>query len=306
MSLSGVLYKEADEDEDEDEYEGKIMKLVRFGPMGQEKPGLLDHDGVVRDLSGQINDIDSSTLDARTLARIAALDLDRLPIASEAQRLGPCVARPGKFVCIGLNYHDHSKETGMPVPMEPVVFMKATSSISGPHDDVRMVRGSTKSDWEVELGVVIGRPVKYITPDEALDCVAGYCLINDLSEREWQLERGGNWSKGKSADSYGPIGPWLVTPDEVTDPQALDLWLDVNGKRMQQGNTSDMVFPVRELIAYLSQCMSLDVGDVVATGTPAGVGLGHKPPLFLSDQDELHLGITGLGEQRYRMIADNS
>jgi len=282
------------------------MKLVRFGPIGQEKPGLLDRDGVVRDLSGQINDIDSSTLDAQTLARIAALDLDRLPIAPEGQRLGPCVARPGKFVCIGLNYHDHSKETGMPVPTEPVVFMKATSSISGPHDDVRMVRGSTKSDWEVELGVVIGKPVKYITPDEALDCVAGYCLINDLSEREWQLERGGNWSKGKSADSYGPIGPWLVTPDEVNDPQALDLWLDLNGKRMQQGNTSDMVFPVRELIAYLSQCMSLDVGDVVATGTPAGVGLGHKPPLFLSDQDELRLGITGLGEQRYRMIADNS
>lgn len=282
------------------------MKLVRFGPIGQEKPGLLDRDGVVRDLSGQINDIDSSTLDARTLARIAALDLDRLPIAPEGQRLGPCVARPGKFVCIGLNYHDHSKETGMPVPTEPVVFMKATSSISGPHDDVRMVRGSTKSDWEVELGVVIGKPVKYITPDEALDCVAGYCLINDLSEREWQLERGGNWSKGKSADSYGPIGPWLVTPDEVNDPQALDLWLDLNGKRMQQGNTSDMVFPVRELIAYLSQCMSLDVGDVVATGTPAGVGLGHNPPLFLSDQDELRLGITGLGEQRYRMIADNS
>ena len=282
------------------------MKLVRFGPIGQEKPGLLDRDGVVRDLSGEINDIDSSTLDAQTLARIAALDLDRLPIAPEGQRLGPCVARPGKFVCIGLNYHDHSKETGMPVPTEPVVFMKATSSISGPHDDVRMVRGSTKSDWEVELGVVIGKPVKYITPDEALDCVAGYCLINDLSEREWQLERGGNWSKGKSADSYGPIGPWLVTPDEVNDPQALDLWLDLNGKRMQQGNTSDMVFPVRELIAYLSQCMSLDVGDVVATGTPAGVGLGHKPPLFLSDQDELRLGITGLGEQRYRMIADNS
>jgi len=282
------------------------MKLVRFGPIGQEKPGLLDRDGVVRDLSGQINDIDSSTLDAQTLARIAALDLDRLPIAPEGQRLGPCVARPGKFVCIGLNYHDHSKETGMPVPTEPVVFMKATSSISGPHDDVRMVRGSTKSDWEVELGVVIGKPVKYITPDEALDCVAGYCLINDLSEREWQLERGGNWSKGKSADSYGPIGPWLVTPDEVNDPQALDLWLDLNGKRMQQGNTSDMVFPVRELIAYLSQCMSLDVGDVVATGTPAGVGLGHNPPLFLSDQDELRLGITGLGEQRYRMIADNS
>jgi len=282
------------------------MKLVRFGPIGQEKPGLLDRDGVVRDLSGQINDIDSSTLDAQTLARIAALDLDRLPIAPEGQRLGPCVARPGKFVCIGLNYHDHSKETGMPVPTEPVVFMKATSSISGPHDDVRMVRGSTKSDWEVELGVVIGKPVKYITPDEALDCVAGYCLINDLSEREWQLERGGNWSKGKSADSYGPIGPWLVTPDEVNDPQALDLWLDLNGKRMQQGNTSDMVFPVRELIAYLSQCMSLDVGDVVATGTPAGVGLGHNPSLFLSDQDELRLGITGLGEQRYRMIADNS
>ena len=281
------------------------MKLVRFGPSGKERPGLVDKDGVVRDLSGEIADLDPSTLDKKSLTRLAALDVDTFPAVSRSERLGPCVGRPGKLVCIGLNYHDHSKETGMPVPTEPVVFMKATSSIGGPHDDVLMVRNSTKSDWEVELGIVIGRPVKYISSDEALDYVAGYCLINDLSEREWQLERGGNWSKGKSGDGYGPMGPWLVTPDEINDPQDLDLWLDLNGERMQQGNTSDMVFPVRDLIAYLSRCMSLDVGDVVATGTPAGVGLGQKPPLFLKDQDELRLGITGLGEQRYRMIADN-
>jgi len=281
------------------------MKLVRFGPAGKERPGLVDKDGVVRDLSGEIADVDPSTLDKKSLTRLAALDVEALPAVSPSERLGPCVGRPGKLVCIGLNYHDHSKETGMPVPTEPVVFMKATSSIGGPHDDVIMVRNSTKSDWEVELGIVIGRPVKYISSDEALDYVAGYCLINDLSEREWQLERGGNWSKGKSGDGYGPMGPWSVTPDEINDPQDLDLWLDLNGERMQQGNTSDMVFPVRDLIAYLSQCMSLDVGDVVATGTPAGVGLGQKPPLFLKDQDELRLGITRLGEQRYRMIADN-
>lgn len=282
------------------------MKFVRFGAPGEEKPGLIDAEGAIRDLSGVVDDIGPATLDRDTLKKLAAVNPVDLPTVEAAVRLGPCVGNPRKFVCIGLNYHDHSAETGLPVPSEPVVFMKAVSSISGPHDDVVMVKGSTKSDWEVELGVVIGRHTKYITAPEASDCIAGYCLINDLSEREWQLERGGNWSKGKSADGYGPIGPWLVTSDELGDPQQLELWLDINGKSMQRGRTSDMVFPVYDLVAYLSQCMSLDVGDVIATGTPAGVGLGRKPPVYLCDNDELHLGITGLGEQRYRMIADRS
>ena len=218
--------------------------------------------------------------------------------------MGPCVARPGKLVCIGLNYHDHAVETGLTPPSEPVVFMKAVSAIGGPHDDITLLRGSSKSDWEVELGVVIGKRTQYISPDQAMGVVAGFCLINDLSEREWQIERGGNWSKGKSADGYGPVGPWLVTPDEVDNPQSLDLWLERNGEVMQKGSTADMIFPVTELISYLSLCMSLNVGDIIATGTPAGVGLGRKPPTFLEDGDALRLGITGLGEQSYRVFAD--
>ena len=281
------------------------MKLVRLGGQNKEKPGLLDPNGEVRDLSGVIEDLNPDTLDPQTLQSIKAIDPLTLPRVEAGQRLGPCVGRPGKFVCIGLNYHDHAVETGRSPPTEPVVFMKAVSAISGPHDDITLLRGSTKSDWEVELGIVIGKRAHYIPADQALDAIAGFCLINDLSEREWQIERGGNWSKGKSGDGYGPVGPWLVTPDEIPDPQTMDLWLERNGETMQSGSTADMIFPVTALIAYLSQCMSLNVGDIIATGTPAGVGLGRKPPVFLQDGDHLRLGITGLGEQSYRVFADN-
>ena len=280
------------------------MKLVRFGSAGQEQPGLIDADGAVRDLSGVVGDLTPETLGIEQLQRLKDIDPQSLPLAPAGVRIGPCVAKPGKFVCIGLNYHDHAVETGLAPPSEPVVFMKAVSAIGGPHDDILLMRGSCKSDWEVELGVVIGRRSQYIAPDQAMDVVAGFCLINDLSEREWQIERGGNWSKGKSADGYGPVGPWLVTPDEVADPQSLHLWLEHNGEIMQKGSTADMIFPVTELISYLSQCMSLNVGDIIATGTPAGVGLGRKPPNFLEDGDVLRLGITGLGEQSYRVFAD--
>jgi len=281
------------------------VRLVRFGNRGQERPGLLDLEGAVRDLSGAIDDLTPDTLGSESLQRLKDIDPQSLPLAPAGDRIGPCVAKPGKFVCIGLNYHDHAVETGLTPPSEPVVFMKAVSAIGGPHDDITLLRGSSKSDWEVELGVVIGKRAHYITPDQALDAVAGFCLINDLSEREWQIERGGNWSKGKSADGYGPVGPWLVTPDEVPEPQSLDLWLERNGETMQKGSTADMIFPVTELISYLSQCMSLNVGDIIATGTPAGVGLGRKPPAFLEDGDTLRLGITGLGEQSYRVFADS-
>lgn len=281
------------------------MKLVRLGGQNKEKPGLLDPNGEVRDLSGVIEDLNPDTLDPQTLQSVKAIDPLTLPRVEAGQRLGPCVGRPGKFVCIGLNYHDHAVETGLSPPTEPVVFMKAVSAISGPHDDITLLRGSTKSDWEVELGIVIGKRAHYIPADQALDAIAGFCLINDLSEREWQIERGGNWSKGKSGDGYGPVGPWLVTPDEIPDPQTMDLWLERNGETMQSGSTADMIFPVTALIAYLSQCMSLNVGDIIATGTPAGVGLGRKPPVFLQDGDHLRLGITGLGEQSYRVFADN-
>ena len=280
------------------------MKLVRFGSAGQEQPGLIDSDGAVRDLSGVVDDLTPETLGIEQLQRLKDIDSQSLPLAPAGVRMGPCVAKPGKFVCIGLNYHDHAVETGLTPPSEPVVFMKAVSAIGGPHDDILLMRGSCKSDWEVELGVVIGRRSQYIAPDQAMDVVAGFCLINDLSEREWQIERGGNWSKGKSADGYGPVGPWLVTPDEVADPQSLDLWLERNGEIMQKGSTVEMIFPVTELISYLSQCMSLNVGDIIATGTPAGVGLGRKPPNFLEDGDVLRLGITGLGEQSYQVFAD--
>ncbi len=280
------------------------MKLVRFGSAGQEQPGLIDADGAVRDLSGVVGDLTPETLGIEQLQRLKDIDPQSLPLAPAGVRIGPCVAKPGKFVCIGLNYHDHAVETGLAPPSEPVVFMKAVSAIGGPHDDILLMRGSCKSDWEVELGVVIGRRSQYIASDQAMDVVAGFCLINDLSEREWQIERGGNWSKGKSADGYGPVGPWLVTPDEVADPQSLHLWLEHNGEIMQKGSTADMIFPVTELISYLSQCMSLNVGDIIATGTPAGVGLGRKPPNFLEDGDVLRLGITGLGEQSYRVFAD--
>jgi 2-keto-4-pentenoate hydratase/2-oxohepta-3-ene-1,7-dioic acid hydratase in catechol pathway len=265
---------------------------------------VIDSDGAVRGLSGVVEDLTPDTLGIEQLQELKDIDPQSLPLVPAGTRMGPCVARPGKLVCIGLNYHDHAVETGLTPPSEPVVFMKAVSAIGGPHDDITLLRGSSKSDWEVELGVVIGKRTQYISPDQAMGVVAGFCLINDLSEREWQIERGGNWSKGKSADGYGPVGPWLVTPDEVDNPQSLDLWLERNGEVMQKGSTADMIFPVTELISYLSLCMSLNVGDIIATGTPAGVGLGRKPPTFLEDGDALRLGITGLGEQSYRVFAD--
>ncbi|MHC8732978.1 fumarylacetoacetate hydrolase family protein [Arenicellales bacterium IMCC56312] len=281
------------------------MRLLRFGKKGEERPGLLDPDGKIRDLGGVIDDLGPGTVDPKTIDFLKALDPGSLPLVDEGVRIGSCISHPGKFVCIGLNYHDHAEETGIPPPSEPVVFMKAVSSIGGPHDDISLIRGSTKSDWEVELGIVIGGYAKYISIDEAEAFVAGFCLINDLSEREWQLERGGNWSKGKSGDGYGPVGPWLVTKEDVIDPQNLEMWLDVNGERMQRGTTADMIFPVTEIVAYLSHCMSLNPGDIIATGTPAGVGLGRSPPRFLGDNDELRLGITGLGEQSYRILKDD-
>jgi 2-keto-4-pentenoate hydratase/2-oxohepta-3-ene-1,7-dioic acid hydratase in catechol pathway len=281
------------------------VRLLRFGKKGEERPGLLDPDGKIRDLGGVIDDLGPGTVDPKTIDFLKALDPGSLPLVDEGVRIGSCISHPGKFVCIGLNYHDHAEETGIPPPSEPVVFMKAVSSIGGPHDDISLIRGSTKSDWEVELGIVIGGSAKYISIDEAEAFVAGFCLINDLSEREWQLERGGNWSKGKSGDGYGPVGPWLVTKEDVIDPQNLEMWLDVNGERMQRGTTADMIFPVTEIVAYLSHCMSLNPGDIIATGTPAGVGLGRSPPRFLCDNDELRLGITGLGEQSYRILKDD-
>ena len=280
------------------------MRLLRFGKKGEERPGLLDPDGKIRDLGGVIDDLGPGTVDPKTIDFLKALDPGSLPLVDEGVRIGSCISHPGKFVCIGLNYHDHAEETGIPPPSEPVVFMKAVSSIGGPHDDISLIRGSTKSDWEVELGIVIGGYAKYISIDEAEAFVAGFCLINDLSEREWQLERGGNWSKGKSGDGYGPVGPWLVTKEDVIDPQNLEMWLDVKGERMQRGTTADMIFPVTEIVTYLSHCMSLNPGDIIATGTPAGVGLGRSPPRFLCNNDELRLGITGLGEQSYRILKD--
>ena len=281
------------------------MRLLRFGEKGKERPGLLDPDGKIRDLGDVIDDLGPETVGPNTIDFLQALDPRSLPLVDDDVRIGSCISHPGKFVCIGLNYHDHAEETGIPPPSEPVVFMKAVSSIGGPHDDISLIRGSTKSDWEVELGIVIGGYAKYISIDEAEAFVAGFCLINDLSEREWQLERGGNWSKGKSGDGYGPVGPWLVTKEDVIDPQNLEMWLDVNGERMQRGTTADMIFPVTEIVAYLSHCMSLNPGDIIATGTPAGVGLGRSPPRFLCDNDELRLGITGLGEQSYRILKDD-
>ncbi|PMS34940.1 ureidoglycolate lyase [Trinickia symbiotica] len=280
------------------------MKLLRFGPKGQEKPGLVDADGNIRDLSGHVDDIAGDTLTDASLARVRALDPATLPLVSGEPRLGACVGRVGKLVCIGLNYADHAAESNLPIPTEPVVFNKWTSAIVGPNDDVEIPRGSTKTDWEVELGVVIGRNCKYVDEASALDYVAGYCVVNDVSERAWQIERGGQWDKGKGFDTFGPIGPWLVTRDEIRDPQSLDLWLEVDGHRYQNGNTRTMIFPVAKLVSYLSQCMSLQPGDVISTGTPPGVGLGQKPePIYLKAGQTMHLGIAGLGEQRQRTVA---
>ncbi len=281
------------------------MKLLRFGEPGQERPGILDAQGRVRDLSGEVRDLDGPNLSDERLAQLSALDVDALPLAPEGARLGACVAHVGKFICIGLNYRDHARETGATPPGEPIVFLKATSAIQGPNDPVVLPRGSVKTDWEVELGVVIGRHAKYVTPQEALGCVAGYCVINDLSEREYQMERGGTWDKGKGCDTFGPIGPHLVTRDEVPDPQNLRLWLEVDGRRHQDGTTADMIFGVAELISYVSRFMSLHPGDVISTGTPAGVGMGQRPtPVYLRAGQRMRLGIDGLGEQVQAVVAE--
>lgn len=274
------------------------MKLLRYGEPGSEKPGLLDADGTIRDLSGHVADIGGASLDPKVLATLAGLDPKSLPAVSGDPRLGACVAGVGKFICIGLNYSDHAAETGAAVPPEPIFFLKASSAIVGPNDDVLIPRGSEKTDWEVELGVVIGRTAKYVSEAEALDYVAGYCLTNDVSERAFQMERQGQWTKGKSCDTFGPIGPWLVTRDEVPDPQNLKMWLTVNGEMMQNGSSKTMAYGVAHLVSYLSQFMSLHPGDIVSTGTPPGVGLGMKPPRYLRDGDIVELGIEGLGTQK--------
>jgi 2-keto-4-pentenoate hydratase/2-oxohepta-3-ene-1,7-dioic acid hydratase in catechol pathway len=275
------------------------MKLLRFGPSGAEKPGLLDAEGQIRDLSGVIDDIAGDVLSAEGLAKIAAIDPATLPLAPAGSRYGPCVGRVGKFICIGLNYADHAAESNLPVPDEPVLFMKATSAIVGPNDEVLKPRGSTKLDWEVELGLVIGKKASYVSEAEALDYVAGFCTINDVSERNFQTERGGTWDKGKGCDTFGPVGPWLVTKDEAGDVNNLKMWLDVNGRRFQNGSTATMVFKPAFLVHYVSQFMSLHPGDVISTGTPPGVGLGQKPePIYLNVGDVMELGIEGLGTQK--------
>ncbi len=279
------------------------MKLLRVGAVGREKPALLDSNGILRDLSGVVTDIAADALAPEALQRIAALEPAALPAVAEGVRTGPCVGRVGKFICIGLNYSDHAAESGLAVPAEPVVFGKWTSAMVGPHDDIEIPRGSVKTDWEVELGVVIGRHGRYVQEHNAMSHVAGYCVINDVSEREYQLERGGTWDKGKGCDTFGPTGPWLVTCDEIRDPHALELWLEVDGRRYQNGNTANMIFRIPQLIAYLSTMMSLHPGDIISTGTPAGVGLGQKPPVFLRPGNIVRLGIAGLGEQRQRVRA---
>ncbi|MDH6232048.1 2-keto-4-pentenoate hydratase/2-oxohepta-3-ene-1,7-dioic acid hydratase in catechol pathway [Mesorhizobium soli] len=280
------------------------MKLLRYGEVGRERPGLIDADGNIRDLSQNIADLSDETLDPAALERLSHVDPSTLPLVHGNPRLGPCVAGTGKFICIGLNYSDHAAETGATVPPEPIIFMKATSAIVGPDDDLLIPRGSEKTDWEVELGVVIGRQAKYVTEDEALDYVAGYCTINDVSERAFQTERSGQWTKGKSCDTFGPIGPWLVTKDEVADPQNLSMWLTVNGQKVQDGSTQTMVYGVKYLVSYLSQFMSLHPGDIISTGTPPGVGMGMKPPRYLKAGDIVELGIEGLGQQRQNVKAD--
>jgi 2-keto-4-pentenoate hydratase/2-oxohepta-3-ene-1,7-dioic acid hydratase in catechol pathway len=280
------------------------MKLLRFGPAGSEKPGLYANDGTIRDLSAIVGDIDGSLFSDGFPRSLQGINPDSLPLVDSASRIGPCVAGVGKFICVGLNYSDHAAESGMAVPNEPIIFMKATSSIIGPDDDVMIPRGSEKTDWEVELGVVIGRKAKYVSEQDALEHIAGYCVVNDLSERAFQLEGTGQWVKGKSADTFGPIGPWLVTADEVPEPQNLALWLEVDGHRYQNGNTRTMVFGVAFLVSYLSRFMSLQPGDIVSTGTPPGVGLGLKPPKYLRVGNIIRLGVEGLGVQTQRVIAE--
>ncbi|WAC27950.1 fumarylacetoacetate hydrolase family protein [Ancylobacter sp. SL191] len=278
------------------------MKLVRYGEVGQEKPGLVDGSGVLRGLSDFIADITGEALLPESLARLAALDPAELPAVEGSPRFGAPVGGIGKFVCVGLNYSDHAEEAGMPIPNEPVLFMKPTSCIVGPNDDVEIPRGSEKTDWEVELGIIIGKPAKYVAVEDAYAHVAGYCIVNDVSERAFQLERGGQWDKGKGCDTFGPIGPWLVTTDEIPDPHVLDMWLEVDGRRHQNGSTRTMIFSVPFIVSYISQFMSLQPGDIITTGTPPGVGLGHKPPVYLKAGQTMHLFIAGLGEQRQRAV----
>ena len=280
------------------------MKLLRYGAPGEEKPGVLDSQGRIRDLSAVIHDVAGDALLPHSFERIRQVDPESLPRVAGTPRIGPCVAGVGKFICVGLNYSDHAAESGMKVPVEPIIFMKATSSIVGPNDDVVIPRGAEKTDWEVELGVVIGRTAKYVAEKDAMAHVAGFCVVHDVSERAFQLEGTGQWVKGKSADTFGPIGPWLVTADEVADCHELDLWLEVDGNRYQNGNTRTMVFNVPYLVSYLSRFMSLRPGDIISTGTPPGVGHGMKPPVYLRDGNVVRLGVERLGEQQQRVVAD--
>jgi 2-keto-4-pentenoate hydratase/2-oxohepta-3-ene-1,7-dioic acid hydratase in catechol pathway len=279
------------------------MKLVRYGPAGQEKPGLLDRDGKIRDLSGMVRDIDGAAMAPASLDRLRRVDPTTVPLVPGAPRLGPCVGQVPKFVAIGLNYRAHAAEAGMALPSEPIFFMKATSCISGPDDDVIIPKDSQKTDWEVELGIVIGSLTRYVAVPDARKHIAGYCVVNDVSEREFQMERGGQWTKGKSADTFGPIGPWLVTADEVPDPGKLALWTEINGKRVQNSNTGDLIFGIDHIVSYVSHFMTLMPGDVIATGTPSGVGAGMKPPQFLKPGDRMRLSVEGLGEQNQRLVA---
>ena len=275
------------------------MKLLRFGNIGEEKPGAIDSNGIIRDISSIINDLNGQSIDDLTMERLRKINLKSLPAVSNNTRIGPCIGSVGKFLSIGLNYSDHAAETGLPIPEHPILFLKATSSIVGPNDTVYMPRGSTKSDWEVELGVIIGKKAKYVKESDALSYVAGYCIVNDVSEREFQTELSGQWTKGKSCDTYGPTGPWLVTRDEIPDPQRLSMSLDLNGKRMQDGNTKTMIFTVAQIIEHLSSLMTLYPGDLISTGTPPGVGMGIKPnPIFLKSGDIMELKIEHLGTQR--------
>ncbi len=278
------------------------MKLVRYGKPGEEKPGLMDADGQLRDLSAVIQDIGPDQLGDAAIARLRQLTASDLPLVQGSPRLGSPVTGSRKFIAIGLNYADHAAESGLPLPAEPIVFMKATSCIQGPNDPVMLPKGSVKTDWEAELGVIIGTRARYVSEEEALNHVAGYCTINDVSEREFQIERGGTWDKGKGCDTFGPLGPWLVTRDEVPEPQKLAMWLDVNGKRMQTGNTCTMIFSVARIVSYVSEFMTLEPGDVITTGTPPGVGMGMKPPVYLREGDRMALGIEGLGEQRQQVV----
>jgi 2-keto-4-pentenoate hydratase/2-oxohepta-3-ene-1,7-dioic acid hydratase in catechol pathway len=280
------------------------MKLLRFGPFNQEQPGVLDPAGNIRSLAGTVDDLAGDALSPASLDRLGVLDLNKLPAVDKATRLGPPVARVGKLMCIGLNYSEHAAETGAAIPAEPILFMKATSSIVGPHDDLHIPRGSQQTDWEVELGVVIGSPAKYVSEADALNYVAGYCISHDVSERSFQKDRGGQWTKGKSCDTFGPLGPWLVTKDEIPDPQNLKLWLEVDGVRRQKGSTRTMIFGVKKLVSYLSEFFTLHPGDIISTGTPSGVGMGMKPPTYLRPGQTVRLGIEGLGEQQQRIVAD--